>query len=227
MSPGPDPETIPPSAPEPESGEAVAGSDLLRGLVYAHNRANANTGEVHRAAATVEAIVDLLVERGLVDRAALESRRREASERLRREYIDRGMAVASQDFRVSKYEFEGGARIDCENRIQFCKAACCKLPVALSTEDVREGVIRWDPGQPYVLAHAQDGYCVHMDRGTLRCKVYEQRPIPCRGYDCRQDRRIWLNFERKIPNPRLDDADWPYCLEANEADGPEAQGDPA
>ena len=46
MSPGPDPEALPPSAAEPRSGEAVEGSDLLRGLVYAHNRANANTGEV-------------------------------------------------------------------------------------------------------------------------------------------------------------------------------------
>jgi hypothetical protein len=25
----------------------------------------------------------------------------------------------------------------------------------------------------------------------------------CRGYDCREDRRIWLDFEKRIPAPDL------------------------
>ena len=73
-------------------------------------------------------------------------RRKQASERLRREYVERGMAVAMQEFGVSKYEFQGGAEIDCENRIHLCKAACCRLPFALSKQDVQEGVVKWDLG---------------------------------------------------------------------------------
>ena len=103
----------------------------------------------------------------------------------------------------------GGAAVDCENRVHLCKAACCKLPLALSKEDIQEGKLRWELHQPYMLAHAPDGHCVHMDRETHRCGVYGQRPIPCRGYDCSKDTRIWLDFENKVINPRINDPDWP------------------
>jgi hypothetical protein len=33
---------------------------------------------------------------------------------------------------------------------------------------------------------------------------WQQRPIPCRGYDCREDERIWLDFENGIINPDLE-----------------------
>ena len=35
--------------------------DMLRGLIYSHNRANGNTAELHQASATVQALVELLV----------------------------------------------------------------------------------------------------------------------------------------------------------------------
>lgn len=188
-------------------------SDVIRGLIYAHNRANANTAEVHQASATVQAVVDLLVEGGLLEREALEARRQAAAEQLRGQYVERGMAVAMQEFAVSKYAFQDGAEIDCENRVHLCQAACCRLPLALSREDVQEGVVRWDLGQPYIIARDEDGYCTHLNRQTSRCTIYNRRPIPCRGYDCREDRRIWLDFEDKVVNPRIDEPDWPACLE--------------
>jgi len=189
-------------------------SDLIRGLIYMHNRANTNTAELHQACATVHALVELLIERGLLDREALETRRQEAAEGLRRQYLERGMSVAMQEFGVSKYAFQGGAEVDCQNRVHLCRAACCRIPLALSREDVREGVVRWDLGQPYIIARGEDGYCVHLDRETYACTVYVQRPIPCRGYDCRQDKRVWLDFENGVVNPRIHDPDWPACLEA-------------
>lgn len=189
------------------------GDDVRGGLVYAHNRANANTAELHHAYATIQAIGELLIERGLLDRAEVEARKRQAAEELRKRYVAQGMATAMQEFDVSKYAFQGGAEIDCENRVHLCKAACCKLPLALSREDVQEGIVRWELGRPYMIAHAADGYCVHMDRQTCACTVYAHRPIPCRGYDCREDKRIWLDFENKVVNPRIHEPDWPACLE--------------
>ena len=165
----------------------LAGVDVLRGLLYVHNRANANTGELHETRSTLDALVDLLVDARVLDRDALEERRADAAACLRDDFVRRGMAVAIQEFGVSKYDFEGAAEIDCETRLPLCRAACCKLPLALSAEDVEEGVVRWDLGHPYMIAHGDDHYCVHMDRRTHRCGVYEQRPIPCRGYDCRRD----------------------------------------
>lgn len=192
--------------------------ELIRGLLYTHNRANANTAQVHEANATVQALIEVLQDAGVLDRAELEQHRREARVRLQREYVDRGMAVAVQEFEVSKYEFAGGPVIDCGARLPLCGAACCKLPLALSTEDVREGVLTWDTGRPYMMAHGSDHYCVHMDRQTRRCGVYGQRPIPCRGYDCRADRRIWLDFDARIINPRINDPDWPASLPPDGAD---------
>jgi hypothetical protein len=186
--------------------------DILRGLLYAHSRANSNTRELCRTAATVEALVELLANGGVLDQGAVEELRESMQQRLQGEYLRGGMGVAMQEFDVSKYAFDKGVEIDCENRLPLCKAACCKLPFALSAEDVHEGVIRWDLGSPYLIAHGGDGYCVHMDRCTHQCGVYDQRPIPCRGYDCRRDTRIWLDFDERVVNPRIDEPDWPACL---------------
>jgi Fe-S-cluster containining protein len=61
-----------------------------------------------------------------------------------------------------------------------------------------------DLGRPYLIAQGADGYCRHLDRCTCRCTVREHRPLPCRGYDCRNDKRVWLDFEKRIVNPELD-----------------------
>ncbi|CAN5561133.1 hypothetical protein BH20ACI3_BH20ACI3_43220 [soil metagenome] len=206
------------SATEAES----VNQDLLRGLVYTHNRANANTTELHQTTATLGALVELLVESNLVNTEELDQRRKELSEQLKRQYLGRGMAVAMQDFDVSKYEFKGGAEIDCENRLHLCKAACCRLPFALSKQDVQEGVVKWDLAQPYMNARDPDGYCSHLERGNCHCSVYQQRPIPCRGYDCRKDARIWIDFEKRVINPRVADPAWPDCLNVSEPLGVEA-----
>jgi len=182
--------------------------DVLRGLIYSHNRANANTAAAYEANATLRALVDLLIDEGLIDREAYAARRLQSSEQLRREYVERGMAVAMQEFGVSKYEFKGGAEIDCASRLHLCKAACCRLPFALSKEDVQEGIVQWDLGQPYLNQRSADGYCTHLDKNSGCCTAYANRPIPCRGYDCRNDKRIWLDFENAVVNPRIGEADW-------------------
>jgi len=198
------------------SSQPLEDVDVLRGLLYAHNRANSNTAAVHEASATLDAVVEMLVDAGLLEAGELDDRRRTASERRQREYVERGMAVAMQEFDFSKYEFDGAAEIDCESRLELCGAACCKLPLALSREDVEEGVLRWDLGQPYMLARGREGYCIHFDSCTHRCGVYEHRPTPCRGYDCRSDRRIWLDFERRIVNPQIREPGWPGSLQQHE-----------
>ena len=114
---------VPPGAANQGPAAARPPADVIRGLLYTHNRANANTAEVHEANATVQALVDVLAEAGVLDRAALEERRQDARQRLRREYVERGMAVAVQDFEVSKYDFAGGPVIDCEARMPLCGAA--------------------------------------------------------------------------------------------------------
>ena len=193
--------------------------EILKAFIYTHNRSNANTSEVHLACSSLQAVVELLLERGLIDRDELAKRQNAAAETLRRQYMQRGMGVAVQEFGVSKCQFHAGAHVDCENRIHLCHAACCKLPLALSKEDIQEGKVAWELDQPYMLAHGADGYCTHMDREEHTCTVYEHRPIPCRGYDCSHDQRIWQDFENYKIHPQINEPDWPACLAGEPADG--------
>ena len=75
---------------------------------------------------------------------------------------------------------------------------------ALSRQDLEEGVVRWNLSQPYLIAQGQEGYCTHLKQGSCQCTIYHNRPLPCRAYDCRNDTRIWVDFENKIVNPDLD-----------------------
>ena len=66
-------------------------------------------------------------------------------------------------------------------------------------------MIRWDYGQPYLIRQRKsDGYCVHNDPTTRACTVHAQRPRTCRVYDCRSDKRIWTDFEQRIPAPHFE-----------------------
>ena len=93
--------------------------------------------------------------------------------------------------------------IPCAELIPLCEARCCSFTFPLSTQDLDEGVIRFDYGQPYMIRQrSSDGYCVHSDPTTRACDVHAARPATCRSYDCRNDKRIWIDFENRIPAPR-------------------------
>src|SRR5205823_5600394 len=114
-------------------------------------------------ASTLAATRALLEEKGVLDGRAVESRRQKAAERISEQYSEQGMGVRLDPNETDKYAFEGGADIDCPDRIALCGAACCKLHFALSRQDLDEGTIRWDIANPYMIAQGQDGYCVHLD----------------------------------------------------------------
>ena len=89
--------------------------------------------------------------------------------------------------------------IDCAKHLHLCHARCCALRVTLDAADLREDHLRFELDDPYVLERGADGYCVyHSNDG---CTVYERRPVICRGYDCREDHRVWLDFAAQIPAP--------------------------
>ena len=95
------------------------------------------------------------------------------------------------------------ATVPCDELMPICQARCCKdFHLALSTQDLDEGVIRWDYGHPYrIRKRASDGYCVHNDPASHGCTAHAQRPRVCRTYDCRTDPRIWSDFDRRILAP--------------------------
>lgn len=105
---------------------------------------------------------------------------------------------------VDKYEMETLSP-PCDELMPICKARCCRMSFSLSTQDLEEGVIRFDYGQPYLIRQREsDGYCVHNDPSSHGCTVHAQRPRVCRKFDCRDDDRIWADYDKRIPATSVD-----------------------
>ena len=185
-------------------GEAIEGlrGEVVEGLRYVHYQLGANTGKVLEVSSFLYALTELLIERSIITEEELNERKIAVAERLVKKFKELGMGAAFQEKEQDKYGFND-VQIDCEGRRQLCKAACCKLSFALSRQDIEEGFVKWDLGHPYMIAKEEDGYCGHLDKMTYRCKIWENRPVPCRAFDCRADKRIWLDFEKIIINPEL------------------------
>jgi Fe-S-cluster containining protein len=178
--------------------------EVTRGFLYANSRANHNTGKALQVASFCYALIELLEEKGILTVGEVDDRKKLVADRLVKKFKDEGMGAVYQDPECDKYSFDKEVEIDCEQRVHLCKAACCRIfSFALSKQDIAESVLKWDLGYPYMVAKCEDGYCKHLNRATYRCRVQEHRPVPCRAFDCRKDGRIWLNFEKKVLNPKL------------------------
>lgn len=76
-----------------------------------------------------------------------------------------------------------------------CAACCCRLEVLLLTDTgVPRQYIATDPWGRQVMSRLDDGWCAALDRNTLRCRIYAERPLLCREYstggeDCLIERR--------------------------------------
>src|SRR5688500_10162335 len=178
-------------------------TEIAEGLRYTHDRANSNTAKLLEVSSFAYAAIELLAEKGLIDIEVLDRKKKEIADRMVERFRQEGIGAAYQDPEHDKYTFQSSVAIDCENRIDVCKAACCRLRFALSHQDVAEGIVQWDFSHPYFIASDADGYCHHMDRTQMNCTIHENRPVPCRAYDCRQDKRIWSDFEQRIVSPEL------------------------
>lgn len=82
------------------------------------------------------------------------------------------------------------ADVDCEANLESCSAGCCTLQFALTREEVKKGHLKHNPTRPFFIAHDPDGYCLHLNRDSLRCTVWHDRPMRCRRYDCKSTERI-------------------------------------
>ena len=65
-----------------------------------------------------------------------------------------------------------------------CQACCCRLEVLLITDTgVPERYIDIDAWGGQVMARLDDGWCAALDRNTLLCTIYENRPLICREFE--------------------------------------------
>lgn len=72
-----------------------------------------------------------------------------------------------------------------------CDAACCRLQVLLiGDSEVPEYLVEWSEWGGQVLRRLEDGWCAGLDRTTLRCTIYAQRPQVCRDFEMGGDECI-------------------------------------
>jgi Fe-S-cluster containining protein len=145
-----------------------------------------------------ETLIEIMIHAGSLKpgHAALIARLRERVEASRRSPVE----LASN---VDKYTVQGEP-IDCESRLALCQARCCSFGVVLSRQDVEEGELAWEIDRPYRLPRNADGYCTKLGRDDAHCRSYEHRPATCRSYTCKDDRRVWIDFEARIAAPMPD-----------------------
>jgi hypothetical protein len=119
-------------------------------------------------------------ETGDPDRAEIPPEQKEKILSLMQKMMEMGICA------VYGQEEEGlpDAVVNCEANIRSCKAVCCTLQFALTKEEAQKKLFKHDPSRPFFMARDQDGYCPHLDHGTLRCTVWSERPLRCRRYDC-------------------------------------------
>lgn len=75
-----------------------------------------------------------------------------------------------------------------------CEACCCRLEVLLlAGDDIPLRMAAENPWGGQVMARLEDGWCAALDRSTMLCRIYAQRPGICRDYqagapDCLEQR---------------------------------------
>jgi Fe-S-cluster containining protein len=171
-------------------------SELEEALRFLNH--NAQAGRLAQAdlIATLTALIDTLVAHGVLPPAEYERRRQRALDAQKIALEERPEVRLGEA--VDKYAITDVPQIDCAAIIPICKSRCCTLSVYCSAQDLDEGVVKWDYSRPYRLRKREDNYCVHSEPQTGRCGIYEKRPAVCRTYDCRKDKRIWVDFDKRI-----------------------------
>ena len=72
------------------------------------------------------------------------------------------------------------ARIACTD----CEACCCQLEVLLLSETgVPDHFIKVDRWGGMTMKRLDDGWCAALNRQTLRCMIYQHRPLLCREFE--------------------------------------------
>ncbi len=183
--------------------EAPSLQEVERGWRFLHILTTMNQIEAREGLAFARALGDLLMERGFVSREELQGLLNEARAVIEERPVPKVMLAQGAD----KYAQENNVLIDCLEYLPLCRARCCRYSFCLTEQDLDEGVARWDYGKPYWMRKRPNGYCVHCDPDTYHCHIFEYRPLVCRTYDCREDKRVWLDFERRVLAPLSTETD--------------------
>ena len=172
--------------------------DLYAGLRHLHFMSMQTKHDLVDVTSRLFALIEELVADGQLDLQSFEGRRLRLQQKGEGRLQERAHVLV--DNTVDKYELKDIPQIDCKSRLDLCKARCCRLTFP-PFQDLDESIVKWNYSNPYLIRQKDNDYCIHHDCDGRLCLVYENRPATCRTYDCRNDKRIWIDFERRIPAP--------------------------
>lgn len=87
-----------------------------------------------------------------------------------------------------------------------CEACCCRLEVMLmGDDDIPAELTVEDRWGGAVMRRVADGWCAALDRGSMKCTIYDDRPGVCRDYqagasECIGERSRLLGRHQKPGN---------------------------
>jgi hypothetical protein len=172
--------------------------EVEAGLRFIHLMEVQGRMESRALAVETSALIDLLIAKGVISARELDDRKRLAETQEMQRDASRILPMIGP--MIDKYSVVS-PEISCAENLAVCRGACCNLTFHLSPQDLDEGVVRWDYSHPYrIRQRLDDKKCCHFNGS---CSVYDKRPAPCRLFDCRNDKRIWADYEKRIPSPEL------------------------
>lgn len=181
----------------------VKNEEIINGFVNTYFILDDNIAKNFQSSVNLYALIDLLIDKKIIQKKEFDKRKKVVEKQLIDSYKKTGIGIKLHDQAwEDKYKLTNEVEIDCASRMHICKGACCGFIYCLSLQDIGEG-IRWNLSQPFKSLRGDNGYCTYLRENDMRCSIYEKRPLGCRLYDCRTDRRIWLDFDKKIINPNL------------------------
>jgi hypothetical protein len=180
------------------SSDAESRQEIERGFQFANMLNSLNTDQNRELMAVVRALTEILLRNGITHPGELH----ELVEEARRGVGERPLPSVCLMDMGDKYAEGQFVDIDCASLMPVCQARCCSFAAILTEQDLNEGIARWDYGNPYWVMHTAAGFCVHADRKTGACTIHPRRPHACRTFDCRKDKRIWLDFEHRVLAPQ-------------------------
>ena len=90
------------------------------------------------------------------------------------------MAMIDMTIDITNISTEPDPTMTCST----CQECCCRLEVMIITDTgVPEEYIDIDEWGGEVMLRLDDGWCAAVDRDTLLCTIYENRPWICREFE--------------------------------------------
>ena len=94
-------------------------------------------------------------------------------------------------------ETEPEAEVDCGSRIKSCKAICCTYAFALTQEEAKRGIVKYNAKRPFYIARDADGYCL---TSTARLSnAASMRNVPCGAENMRAVSKLFYIVPRAAP----------------------------